>query len=647
MKHPVIYRSAFRPFEVLGLLIVSMMNVMGQSIDTIEEKILISSGLKKAEAFNEAVYYYASSDPIKALEFVEQSLTFAAGEVKNNPINAYALFNKGIYFNAIGSMDSATHYIGLAHETVSQDNISLYIKTGAALGKCFISVGKLQQALEILFESLHFLEKHPDAVTEQRIRSNIMWAYLELKRYQDCIQFGRRSLELIVPQTEWLIPYLCNNLAASYGALKNLDSARYFAELGIPFSRNKNDYGMIANAYFIIGNAYANAQNYEQALEQYNNAKPYREKTGNVFYQVADLYVMADLYHKNGDFTKGIETGLEALRLAEKHNLTMKLEGVYQVLAKNYESLNDFKNATTYYRRLAGIKDTVYQKANAQAIAEMQTRFETEKKELQLAEQQLELDQNKWLIAFLLTAVFLVLVIVFIWRSRTLLQQRAMFIQKEKEHQTHLTEAVISLQEIERARFAKDLHDGFGQLISSVRLYVNQSHESWSKQAGQLLDQMHTEIRNIAFALLPQTLVTEGIVAALQELALRINQTGKLTVHIETNKLPKLETKIEVSLYRVCQEWINNIIKYAQAQTIHVNLIHHASSISLTVEDDGKGFDTGLLQAGNGNGWRNIQTRVQVHQGTVYVESTNGRKGTTLIIEIPHSIYSQLKVSLI
>ncbi len=568
-----------------------------------------------------------------------------ADEPGNNSIKSYALFNKGIYFNAIGSMDSATHFIGLAHETIGQENVSLFIKTGSALGKCYISVGEPQKALEVLFETLRLLEKHPDIVTEQKVRSNIMWAYLELKRYRDCIQFGRRSLTLVVPETEWLLPYLYNNIAASYGALMNLDSARYFAEHGIPYAEKGSDFGMIANAYFIIGNAYAASQYYTEALIQFEKAKPYREKTGNVFYRVADLYVIADLYHKNGDFVKGVDAGLEALHLAEESNLTLKLEGVYQVLARNYEALNDFKSATTYYRLLAAIKDTVYQRANAEAMAEMQTKFETEKKELQLAEQQLELKQNQWLIAFLLIAVVLVLVIVFIWRSRTLLQQKSMLTQKEKEHQEHLTESVIMLQEKERARFAKDLHDGFGQLISSVRLYVNQSHESWSKQAGQLLDQMHTEIRNIAFALLPQTLVKDGVVIALQELALRINQTGKLRLHIQSNTSQRFDEKIEVSLYRVCQEWTSNIIKYAEAQIIHINLIHHDTTISLTIEDDGKGFDPGVLQTGAGNGWRNIQSRIQVHQGSVYVESTQGSKGTTLIIEIPQASYSQFKIA--
>jgi len=645
VKHSIIFPPAIISSVIIGLLIISSLHASGQVPDIFEEKILKAQGLKKAEAFNEAVYFYANKNPTKTLDFAEQSLLFAAKESDNLIIKAYALFNKGIYFNAIGSMDSATYYIGLAHETVGEKNISLFIKTGAALGKCFVSIGESQKALEVLFESLRLLEKNPDIVTEHKVRSNIMWAYLELKRFRDCIQFGRSSLKLIVPETEWLIPYLCNNIAASYGALMNLDSTKYFVEQGMPYSEKNSDYGMIANAYFILGNAYASSQLYEQALEQFNKAKPFREKTGNVFYLTSDLFIISELNYKIGAYKNGVKSGLEALDLAEKNNLTLKLEGVYQVLAKNYEALSDFKNAATYYRLLAAVKDTVYQHANTEAIAEMQTRFETEKKEHQLAEQQLMLDQNQRLIIFLSVAVLLVLMIVFVWRSRAHIKQKALLVQKEKDYQARLTEAVITLQEMERARFAKDLHDGFGQLISSVRLYVNQSSENWSAQAGKLLDQMHIEIRNIAFALLPHTLVADGVISALHELAFRINKTGALAVYVESNDSTRLETKIEVSLFRVCQEWINNILKYAEARAIHINLIQHEASISLTIEDDGNGFDTNLLATGEGNGWRNIQSRIQVHHGTVYVESIEGRKGSVMVIEIPKLDYSQRKVA--
>jgi hypothetical protein len=109
---------------------------MAQSYDSIDQKILKSSGIKKAEAFNEAVYFYANSNPSKALEYAKQSLVFASRESDISLIKAYALFNNGIYFNAIGVMDSATHYIDLAHRIAGSENISFFIKTGAALGKC-------------------------------------------------------------------------------------------------------------------------------------------------------------------------------------------------------------------------------------------------------------------------------------------------------------------------------------------------------------------------------------------------------------------------------------------------------------------------------------------------------------------------------
>ncbi|MEW6206686.1 MAG: ATP-binding protein [Pseudomonadota bacterium] len=437
------------------------------------------------------------------------------------------------------------------------------------------------------------------------------------------------------PPQEWITPYLTNNMAASYGALNNLDSARHYVELGLPLAKKYNDYGLVANCYFILGNLYANAGQYALALEQFTLAQPYRKKTGNVFYQVADLYVMADLYYKLKNYQQGIQTGLAGLQLAEQNNLTLKLEGVYQALAKNYEALEDFRNASKYFQLLANIKDTLYQRATADALADMQLRYETEKKELQLAEQQRQLKQSRQLVIFLSVIVVLSILLILVWRKQVTMKQRESLLKREKDFQAQLIRAVLSSQEEERARTARDLHDGFGQLITSVKLCLNQTAENWKTHATDLLDQMHQEIRNISFALLPHTLVSEGLVPALEELAERISRIGTLQVHVHAVETHRLNPILEVSIYRACQEWITNISKYASASQVHLNIIHDTPTLSVTIEDDGLGFNPQMLNQGNGNGWKNIQSRIQLHEGTVWVDSEPGKRGSTLLMEVP------------
>jgi signal transduction histidine kinase len=198
--------------------------------------------------------------------------------------------------------------------------------------------------------------------------------------------------------------------------------------------------------------------------------------------------------------------------------------------------------------------------------------------------------------------------------------------------------AVITSQEAERKRFAADLHDGLGQLISAVRL--NLSKEQVEKrsldQAVEVLNEMNSEIRNIAFNLMPQVLIKNGLTEALQELATRVNLTERVKVKIGAYDVePIHETDKKVALYRVCQEWINNVLKYSGATEINVQLVQHQQELVITIEDNGKGFDTNNLLMSQGNGWKNIQSRLAMIHGTIDIDSVADRQGTTVIVTIP------------
>jgi two-component system NarL family sensor kinase len=83
------------------------------------------------------------------------------------------------------------------------------------------------------------------------------------------------------------------------------------------------------------------------------------------------------------------------------------------------------------------------------------------------------------------------------------------------------------------------------------------------------------------------------------------------------------------------QEWVNNVLKYAQAHNVQIQLVGHHDEISLTIEDDGHGFDKGELERSQGNGWKNIQSRLSLIKATLELDTEPGRKGTTLSINMP------------
>jgi two-component system NarL family sensor kinase len=638
---------------ILVLSILFPLSASPQAVDVtrIENKLDSLEGLDKAIAYYDLVATYVRGDIKRAKQHLEAARSFSRNS-SDDMVHAYTHLSHGVYASMTGGLDSAMLLFENAYVLAKKHNdVPALIKINTALGKNSIASGKAEKGLTHLFEALRLLDVQPDIELMLKTRVNIMWGYLELKRFRDCINFGRASLKLVTPQYEWIAIYLFNNIAVSYGELKNLDSARYFAEKGIKGATESKDYQTLANAHFILGDVYASSGQYDNAIAEYLKARPHREKVGNPFFIISDLYTISELYNKMGQYGKGVQAGLDALKVAEEYNMMLKFEGVYHSLARNYEGLGDFRNASKYYNLWAINKDSVYRNSTAQAIAEVETKYETEKKQqqidlqnMQLAEQRAQIRMTYLVIGGLVIITALVVIIFVLMRHRLIRKQKLMRAENEVVVREAFIQATIQSQEAERKRFAQDLHDSMGQLISSLRLMISsldrdptlEGKVELVSKSEKILDEMHKEIRSVAFNLMPQTLIKEGLLPALQEMARRISQSGRLQMRVSGFDLPaRLNELQEVSLYRVVQEWTNNSIKYSSASKIDVQLVGHESEITLTIEDDGDGFDVAALENGSGNGWRNIQSRLNLVKANLFIDSMRGRKGTTLVVTVP------------
>lgn len=618
----------------------------GVPIDTLEKRAATRTGAEKASAYQELIYAYLRSDVTKATAKMQEIRAWEKVETDAGT-RAYLELAQGVYYARTGMLDSSIYLLKQAMDHAKEvGSYHALIRTYWSLGTSYIFDGQPKEGLDVMFEGLRVIEnKFPDKEIEMKLHTNIAWAYLELKQYRDCISRGLNNLRMMEgTDFEWVALYTYNNIAVCYGASGMLDSAKFYIDKGIRASARNNDYGSLANGYFILGTIYSDAGRYDLAIEQYLLARPHREKVGNPLFIVSDLYTIAGLYARTGNYSKGVEAGKEALELAKKYNLQLKFDWTYLSLAENYEGLGDFRNASKYYRLWAISKDTIYKHASVDAIAEMETRYETEKKEqqlalqkAQLAEQSARLDRTNIIVAALTITLVLIVVIFFLLRNRQK-RKRELFLREAQIH------AAIESQETERRRFAQDLHDGLGQLISALRLALHRIHSDTPleervnvvSKAEMLLNDMHKEIRSIAFNLMPQTLVQSGLVPALREMSTRISDSGKIVVRVASFDVPvRLEGLYEISLYRIIQEWVNNVVKYAEASVVEVQLFGYDEEITITIEDDGKGFDVRTLENSAGNGWKNIRSRVNLIKAELEIDSTAGRTGTTLIIRIP------------
>lgn len=388
----------------------------------------------------------------------------------------------------------------------------------------------------------------------------------------------------------------------------------------------------------------------KKALDYIQQSTAIRKKIGDLQGVAVNLVNTGETYYSIKDYRNAITYFKQCLEIATRIGYSDLVHYTYEQLAAAHVNLNDYKNAFHYQAKGNAYKDSLFTIDKTKVIADLQTKYETEKKEqqinlqkAQLEERDLEILQTRIIVGALLVTVVLIAIIFALARGRYKRKQELLEKEKEILVREAFMAASIESQENERKRFAQDLHDGMGQLISALRLLLEpinrdmplQERFTIVEKAEKLLNDMHQEIRSIAFNLMPQTLVQYGLVPALKEMADRMNSSGKISVRITSFDLPQRLSEVqEISLYRIVQEWINNIVKYAGAFNIEVQLIGHEVEINVTIEDDGTGFDTQKLY-GTGNGWKNIRSRLNLIKGSVEIDSEKGRKGTTLIIRIP------------
>ncbi|HRH35021.1 MAG TPA: sensor histidine kinase, partial [Catalimonadaceae bacterium] len=188
---------------------------------------------------------------------------------------------------------------------------------------------------------------------------------------------------------------------------------------------------------------------------------------------------------------------------------------------------------------------------------------------------------------------------------------------------------------------ARDLHDGLGGMLSGLKFSLNnmkgnmildeENASAFSISIGQL-DNVISEMRRVAHSMMPEALVRFGLKEASQDLCDQMMKTSGLQIHFQAIGMDgELKKSDSVALYRIEQELLNNILKHAEATEITVQLVRDESQISLTVEDNGKGFDPSLIP--QGAGLTSIRTRVEALGGRLDIQSKPG-EGSSFLIEL-------------
>ncbi len=196
-----------------------------------------------------------------------------------------------------------------------------------------------------------------------------------------------------LPENNFCLVY--SNMASCYGALRNYDSAHYYIEQAIAYSKAYEDITSEANSLVIKANIALSEGDPVEAIALLKQTIAFRKMLNDPYYILSDLCILSNIYASTGNTDEGLKAAEEAMGIARKYNIHAKLPLIYISFEANYACRKDYQRLAKVYEEHLAVKDSVYRKALAEELAEKEARYGAEKKEKEIARQRLVIQQEQ------------------------------------------------------------------------------------------------------------------------------------------------------------------------------------------------------------------------------------------------------------
>lgn len=355
--------------------------------------------------------------------------------------------------------------------------------------------------------------------------------------------------------------------------------------------------------------------------------------TGNPSAELNFLGGKAKYLQTTGKHDEALELAQKKLDIAKNLGLEDEIMSSYSFLSELYFDTGDYKKSVENNQASNAIKDSIYNRSTANALAYYQTLYETEKKEKELVEKStnislLEKDNEGFKKAMLFGGIAILLGFGLI-----LLFRNQRHLKNNKILQEKFSQELLISQESERRRISKDLHDGIGQQLLVIK---NKLMASGDEDTKTMVDHTIEEVRSISRDLHPFQLQELGITKAIEYTINMIDENTTLFISAEIDNIDNIFTKEdEVNIYRIIQESLSNILKHANAEAGKVSVKKFTNNILISIRDNGVGFDfTDKFQDVKSLGLKTLLERTKFLKGQMKVTSKKDT-GTVLEFQFP------------
>jgi signal transduction histidine kinase len=512
-----------------------------------------------------------------------------------------------------------------------------------------------KEALRLASENVTFSKSIEDtlsileSVLEQGYTLDRMKSYTEaIPIYESVIPMAEQFNDLeILGRAQGLI-------GIAYDELQEYEQAKFYNRQAIAYFRearkeNENSASYLATWLSNLGNTLTKTKEFEAAEEALNESLDIRKTLGQNAPTAVGHINLGKLLMDMGRLPEAKTHLKQGLRLAnEFDHVRFQSEG-HNRLAEYFTRTGNVDSSIYHLEQYHLLNDSIISADKVAQIADLQVFYETAEKEQenQLLQQKndillLEHERQRFWLFGSIALVFLVsLASFFAYRVRKAREAGRVQAKIIEERERGIKVMIQSVEE-ERQRIAKDLHDGIGQQMTALKLKWTSLKEKTTlsetegpvAEISNLIDNTGKDIRAVSHQMMPRALMELGLVPALRDMIEQSLDAAETPYQFEVlGKERRLPQAIEVGLFRVTQELINNILKHANAAHVDVQLFFRNDSLILTIEDDGVGL---AAKKEDGVGMLNIFSRVSALKGEARYEDGSS-KGTLAVIKIPIS----------
>lgn len=504
---------------------------------------------------------------------------------------------------------------------------ALYINIGAY----YSYQSNFEKAFKYYYAILQYMQRAPsDNYNLIMTYNNISDVLIHMEQYDQADYYLNMGEQLMLKcKAEDIYGFIWINMADLALARKDYNTSALYRKKALDISAKFNELDVEQSVYLTEGKYFLATNQPQKAIVSLKKAASISIATYPLYAIIAPYYTLGTAYYKAHDYKNAEEVLLKALGKANEMGIMTDRLKALSALTSVYMETGRYKQAARQQMNYIAIQDSINNKEKLKMANELEVKFRSAQKDKKIVEKELLIEKQKRDLdhknlevsrTIIVAIIIVVICIALYWSLKAKNRIVTMRAQMEGE-------------EKERSRIARELHDGIGGQLAVIKMILSSWPGEKKKEVVSLLNETSEQVRQTAHNLMPDfikgialeealTLFVETLNHNFPELKIDLQIYCKLNVEDESSKL---------SVYRMLQEVLQNIINHAHATMAVVQIFEQHGKLQLLIEDNGIGFAKSKIK--RGLGMANLEARVKMMQGKIQINSAPGR-GTTINIEL-------------